>query len=94
MTTEEMNGLFEAEGEFLKFERVETKLSKRPDLHAFLLLDRLVPGKMDMVCSAEHDEIWLDVDADKLAEVATSADIIELIRCGVRLSDGTLCLFV
>ena len=69
--------------EFLKFDRVENKLSLRPDLHAFLLLDKLLPGKDDIVASAEHDEIYLDVDVEKLLEVATEAELIDLHRCGV-----------
>ena len=37
--------------EFLKFERVENKRSQRPDLHAFLLLDELVPDKSDIIAA-------------------------------------------
>jgi hypothetical protein len=76
------------EDEFLKFDRVESPRSSRPDLNAFLLLDFLVPGKVDMVCAAEHDEIFLDVSPEKLAEVATEAQIVELIRCGVRYDES------
>lgn len=72
------------EGEYLKFERVVDKLHSRPDLCAFLLLDKLLPHSgNDMVCAAEHDEIFLDADFDKLGEVATEADILTLVRCGV-----------
>jgi hypothetical protein len=82
--------------EFLKFDRVQNKASNRADLHAFILLDKLVPGKRDIVCSAEHDEIWLDVSPEDLSKVATEEQIIELIRCGVRYDKGTdsLALFV
>lgn len=83
------------EDEFLKFERVRNKLSKRPDIHAFMLLDSLVPGKMDIVCAAEHDEIFLDVDVKKLVKAATTDQLIDLHRCGVRFDeDGGLCMFV
>lgn len=84
------------EGEFLKFERVKDRTSNRPDLHAFNLIDKLVPGETDMVCAAEHDEIWLEVSPEELARVATEEQIIDLIRCGVRYDDGTesLALFV
>lgn len=80
--------------EFLKFDRVRCKVNKRPDLHAFILLDSLVPGKIDMISAAEHDEIFLDVDIEKLNDVITDEQIIELIRCGVRCSDEGLCMFV
>lgn len=89
--------------EFLKFERIENPLSVRPDLHAFLLLDQIVPpvsnhsgeGYPDMVCSAAHDEIWLTTDTDALAELASEEQIIDLIRCGVRYDDkiDSLCMF-
>lgn len=85
-----------AEGEYLKFERVENNLSGRPDLHAFLLLEKLLPGgDRDLICASEHDEYWLDVDCEKLAEVATQDDINNLSRCGVRFDRDieSLCLF-
>lgn len=67
-----------------EFNRVEKKLSGRPDLHAFILLDKLLPSTKDLVAAAEHDEIWLNVDVEALGSVATKAQLIELIRCGVR----------
>ena len=82
--------------EFLKFDRVQNKTSNRADLHAFNLLDKLVPGDCDIVSSAEHDEIWLDVTPEQLSKVATDEQIIELIRCGVRydIGTGSFALFV
>lgn len=82
------------EDEYIQFERIENKLHARPDIHAFILLDKLVPGDRDMVCAAEHDEIYLDVDTDALALVATEDDILQLVRCGVRLDDDSLAMFV
>ena len=82
------------EDEYIQFERIENKLHARPDIHAFILLDKLVPGHRDMVCAAEHDEIYLDVDTEALALVATEDDILQLVRCGVRLDDDSLAMFV
>jgi len=80
--------------EFLKFDKVANKRSQRPDLHAFLMLDELFPGTSDLVSSASHDEIWLDVDDDQV-ETLTDEQILELSWCGVRHdSDGGLCMFV
>lgn len=99
MTEEEVVAFFdtdEMEAEFLKFERVENNRSTRPDLHTFLLLDSLKPGsKKDMVCSADHDEIWLDFTLEDLAEIATPELLIELHRCGVRVDEDAerLCMF-
>lgn len=93
----ELQAMFEKhEDEYLEFSRVEEKLHPRPDLCAFLLLDSLLPGAGDMVCAAEHEEIYLDVDCDLLADVATEADILTLVRCGVRYDDGRkrLAMFV
>ena len=83
--------------EHIKFERVENKLHSRPDICAFLLLDKLLPNDgRDIVSAASHDEIWLDVDCDKLAEVATDDDILMLVRCGVMFDSSTdsLSMFV
>jgi len=84
--------------EYLQFKNVTVtnKLHPRPDVCAFLLLDKLCPGEEDMVSSAEHDEIWLNVDCEKLAEVATEDGILMLVRCGVRYDEetGSLAMFV
>jgi hypothetical protein len=95
MDIEDMEALFNDDDsdEFLKFDRVEKKRSKRPDLHAFLLLDELLPDDGDIVAAAEHDEIFLAPNPEDLARVATKEQIIELIRCGVRLSDDSLAMF-
>lgn len=89
--------VFERNGEeFLKFETITNPRHKRPDLCAFLMLDDLLPGDRDMVSSAEHDEIFLGVDCEKLAEIITEDQIRDLVRCGVRYSeeyDG-ICMFV
>jgi hypothetical protein len=78
--------------DFLKFDKITTKLSNRPDIHAFVLLDSIVPGKSDMVSAAEHDEIFLEVDASDLADAATEEQVVDLIRCGVRYSSEFNCL--
>ena len=94
MTLDELYALFEKHSdEYLKFERIVAPLSRRPDLHAFILLDRLVPGKTDMISGARHDEIFLDVELDDLAVVATEENIIDLIRCGIRESEESLAMF-
>ncbi len=79
--------------EHSKFSRIEQKLSNRPDLHAFLLLDQLCPGNRDMVCAATHDVIYLDADTDALAEVITKEQVTDLVRCGVRFCSEGLEMF-
>lgn len=84
------------DSDYLKFDRVENKLHHRSDICAFLLLDKLLPNKNDMVSAAEHDEIFLDADLEELAKVATEDDILMLIRCGVHYDSETdsLAMFV
>jgi len=83
------------EDEFLKFDRIENRFSNRPDLHAFILLDKLVPGNRDMISCSAHDEYYLSITPDELAAVATEEQIMDLHRCGVRYDEGedSLCLF-
>lgn len=97
MKTKELRAIFEKhDDEFLEFDRIAAKRSLCPDLHAFMLLDELLPGRSDMVCHAEHDEIWLKPNLRDLAKVATEGQLVDLIRCGVRIDvDGDgLCMFV
>lgn len=74
------------------FAYVKNKKSNRTDLHAFMLLDSLVPGTRDMVTGAEHDEIFLNVDLDNLAEKITEDQVLDLVRCGVMYNDEFECL--
>ena len=75
--------------EYIKFENIKDPPCKRPDLCAFLLLDKLMPGDQDIVSASEHDEIYLGISTEELAKVATSDDILYLTRCGVRYDSGT-----
>lgn len=79
--------------DYLKFKDVEVKLSSRPDIHAFILLNQLVPGDSDMISAAEHDEFYLDVSPDELAKVATEEQIRDLVRCGVMCDESGLSMF-
>lgn len=78
--------------EYLEFHRIEKKRSNRPDLHAFLMLDELFPSYRDMVSAASHDEIYLDIEESQASSL-TDEQILELIRCGVRFSNGSVCMF-
>ena len=101
MTLKERFELFDKD--FLQFNKIENQMSRRPDVHAFLLLDLIIEpepncsgGINDMIACAEHDEIWLDIDVDKLNEKITDEQIQELSRCGVRYSSDvdSLCMYV
>jgi hypothetical protein len=89
MTLERMTDLFSkhSDEEYIEFERVKKRRSNRPDLHAFMLLDEILPGKKDIVGAAEHDQVFLSIDCRELAKVITEEQIIELLRCGVGYGD-------
>jgi hypothetical protein len=63
--------------------------TKRDDLLVFLLLDWLAPfsGTSDIVCAAEHDEIFIGVDPDDLCDNGTviEADIVAMRDLGLNL---------
>ena len=94
MTRDELVELLNdrSEDDFLKFDRVQNKLSKRPDLHAFLLLDSLLPGTRDIVAGAMHDQIWLCSNVDDLAEVISVEQVKDLVRCGVMYDSYSLAM--
>lgn len=98
MTTDELYAAFKrhSETDFLKFDRVSSKECNRPDLHAFILLERFVPGTTDMVSASGHDEILLEVSPEQLAVVANDDIVLELVRCGVRYDNDveSLAMFV
>jgi hypothetical protein len=81
-------------GEYLQFSKIEKPLHRRRDIAAFLLLDSLVPDEnTDIIEGASHDVVWLSINVEKLAEVATEEDILYLYRCGVRLGEDILEMF-
>ena len=79
----ELHDRFEAvNDEYGNFHNVENKLSTRPDIHTFILLNEIFPGTRDMVCASGHDNIWLDPESDDLDKL-TDEQILDLVRCGV-----------
>ena len=85
MTTEELIGLFEKhDGIYLQ----KPEGSRRIDLDAFNLLDRLCPRTHDMISASEHDEYWISISLEELAIAATEDDVIFLIQCGARVYDS------
>jgi len=82
------------EDEYVEFKKVENKLSERPDLHAFLLLDSILPSDRYIVDASEHDEIYLSVDCEELAKVITEDQVRDLVRAGIRFNGEYLAMFV
>ena len=96
MTTNKLKQLFESDDDYdsLSFDKIENKRSKRADLHAFLLLDELIPGTTNMVAAGEHDQIFLEVEIEDLAKVISEDQVFELKRCGVFVDEYGLSMFV
>lgn len=88
--------------DFLEFERIPESERRHPvpDICAFIYLHEKIPrpknsrgGMSDIICSAEHDEIHLDYDHDGCMTL-TLEDVRYLARCGVRVDEYGLCMFV
>lgn len=81
-------------GETGEFQRVRNKLSARPDLCAFLLLDSLVPSSKRLISVVHDDEIFFEADVNDLARSAiTPEQVVDLVRCGVRCQGDSLRMF-
>lgn len=96
MTTEKLVELFDKhEDVYLQFSRVTNPRSGRPDLNAFLLLEELLPGrKADMIACSEHDQCFIEVRVDELAEVINEAQVVELIRSSICLDRNLESLYL
>ena len=87
---EQVEARFEKfEDDFLQFKEVSepNRLHARPDLCAFLILDRIAPSNKPMIGAAEHDVVCLDIDIEVFAAKATDDEIRDLRRCGVLYSE-------
>ena len=78
--------------DYREFDRIEAPLSRRPDLHALLLLDEIVPEvDKGILGDSTHEAIFLNIDMPAFAYDVTDDQIQELVRCGVRIEEGLLC---
>lgn len=82
--------------EFLNFELIENPMHPCPDVCAFLMLNKIAPMQpgRKMISASAHDEYYLDIDIEKLAENATTEQIRDLHRCGIRYESGFDCLCI
>jgi len=97
MSVEQLKATFDKyDDEYIQFQNVANKRSRRPDMHAFIVLDELLPGdgKGDLISAAEHDQFFLDIEPEALARVATEEIILDLVRCGVSFDEETESLFL
>lgn len=101
MTENQLEEFFEKHSdEFVEFERIQNPKHTRPDLCAMLIISEiqsrysLEKRFSKMVSWSGHDEIYLDVDVEEISEYITEEEIIDLIRCGVRLEESNFAMFV
>jgi len=75
----------EHEGEYHTFGSVTgaDRLSESPDLCAMLLLASFSTVGGCILTAAEHDQVWLGANPMTVNKLATDAQLITLIRCGV-----------
>ncbi len=79
-----------------KFDDITNKLSNRRDLHAFILIDKLVsnPQKTWIIECADHDIIYLSTSIEELCKAGiTKEQVIELSACGVEEDNHYLVMF-
>lgn len=79
--------------EFHKFDRIEDPLSPCHDLCAMMYLVKLLGITSSIIAASEHDEVYLNVDDEEFAEVATQEDVLYLTRCGVMNGENGLYMF-
>jgi hypothetical protein len=97
MTRDELKEMFSKRAsEFLRFGHIDKKdrLSERPDLNAMMLLAMLVHEDGPIISCSLNGEIFFAITLDSLAAVATPAQVLMLIRSGVRITSRGLSMVV
>lgn len=78
------------EDEYLNY-RVDPALEGK--VHDFIVFEALVPfvERGDLVGNYGYEEIYLNVDVEKVLSKLTEDEIVRLIRCGLRYSEDREC---
>jgi len=69
--------------EYSRFDHVKNKLSDKPDVHALMLLDKLILGGQCIIKEAKSHYIIFDINVNNLMEVITDEQVRDLRRCKV-----------
>lgn len=80
MNLEKLTEMFEVAEKNVKYGSIN-------DLQGFMLLDKLIPFQNDVVSAADHDQIWLDVDLEKLSEIITQEQVNMLYSSGMSIDE-------
>lgn len=101
LTENQLEAIFEKyEDEFCEFHRIENPKHCRSDMCAMLMIDEIQSrsdfgdNQGNMISWAEHDVIHFDVNVENFSKVVTKEELIDLIRCGIRLEEGNFTMFV
>lgn len=81
-----------SDDEYLEFYKVEPKLSQIPMLHAFIRLEQWFASS-DIIVGTSHDEIHLNYDVEDFLAL-DEQQLLELVRCGVRVEHNGVRMFV
>ena len=78
------------------FSNCKTKLSKRPDVNALMILDSLIDGDKPFIDGDELSqyELPLQINLEELNSKISDEQIQDLICCGVRCGGGYDCLYL
>lgn len=96
LTNEEFHSLFNSFDDYCNFSKVAQKSASRPDVHAMIVLDRLLLDlrsmSLPLIHCVKNSTVWFTITAEQFKEVATIEIIRELVRCGVSYDLHHNCL--
>ena len=78
----------------LTFEGIGNKYSQRKDLHAFILLDKIVPDNKYLISAAEHDAIYLDINIEDFISKVSKDQLMELLLFGIMYNSEYNCFIM
>ena len=99
MKLREMSAAFEKyDDEASQFENVNKKLSQRPDMNGFMLIESILPRAMfgeGMIEDTGHDgKIWLGINVHSLARVITEEIVHDLVCSGIFFDKQEEALYI
>ena len=80
--------------ENLDFDSIKQKFSQRDDVHALVLLDRLLPGNGELIGKTDYYGFYLDIEPEELNAIITDEQIKELLACGVSYFEDRDALYM
>lgn len=94
MEVSELEEILNSEKEYEFSNPNRRDFSTRRDLAVMNFLHGINPESDDIICAAEHDQIWLDFDIDLVASKITEEEAYFLRDSGVFISEDAFSMFV